>query len=375
MQDDRRHQRPKAQSAPPTTPGAKLSPSILQDALTPRGLFTNLFPATFALGNLGTLQATEKARKEELADRKRPRFYQSGETCYAYGAGLDEFEDPRFTPSILPPERDPYFALHLVKFGILDYLRTRGYLVRRRLVGISVIDHEETIAEAEKGFLTLLPEYTFQTFLLEGAQGTPIFALSIEAGWATVPAFELGPRMTKRPDLLQNLKVVLRCKECSEACPLHGRLGGVAGVFDSFAPDGTALTSSCRHEDYTPQPVYLRQRVRTDGPRKPGAKRASAERTVVVPGQVLRPASGQRRVLKLFHDKDALELEGRVWLGDLTRSRNIRPGGLQVRYEHIQRFLSRVANHPTNDVSFPIATGPIVTLGRVPVMAEELAYD
>jgi hypothetical protein len=374
MQDDRRHPSPSARSASALAPDAQLSPSTLQGALTPRGLFTNLFPVSFGAGNLGTLRQTEKAKKEDFVDRRRPRFYQSGETCYAYGAGLDDFKDSRFTPTILAPATDPYFALHLVKYGLVDLLRGKGYLVRARFVGVSVLDHENPITSAE-GFLKILPEYTFQTNLLEGAQGTPIFAVSIDTGWSTVPVFELGPRVAQRADLLENLKLVLECAECDPTCPLHERLGRVVGVFESFAEEGTALTSACRHQDYTPQPVCVRQRVRSAGPRRRDENSAPpAEQMVVVPGQVVKPASGQRQVLRLSKDKNALALEGRIWLGDLTRTRKIRTDGLQVRYEHIQRFLARLANHETRGITFPIETGTKVTLERVPVTTEVMVH-
>lgn len=373
MQDDRRQTIPTSSSTPPIAADAQLSPSTLQSALTPRGLFTNLFPVTFGAGNLGTLRQTEKAKKEDFVDRRRPRFYQSGETCYAYGAGLDELKDARFTPGILAPSTDPYFALHLVKFGLVDFMRGQGYLVRSRFVGVSVLDHVNPIVSAE-GFLNILPEYTFQTNLIEGAQGTPIFAISIDAGWSTVPVFELGPRVVQRADLLKNLKLVLECEECDASCPLHERLGRVVGVFDSFAEEGTQLTSACRHQDYTPQPVCVRQRVQTAVPRRRDGKiMPPAERMVVVPGQVLKPSSGQRQVLRLSKDKNALALEGRIWLGDLTRTRKIRTDGLQVRYEHIQRFLARLANHETRGVTFPIETGIKVTLERLPVTTEFMA--
>lgn len=374
MQEDRRQPAPTARSSPPLTPDAQLSPGTLQSALTPRGLFTNLFPVSFGSGNLGSLCQTEKAKKDDFVDRRRPRFYQSGETCYAYGTGLDDFKDARFTPAILAPTTDPFFALHLVKYGLVDFLRAKGYLVRSRLVGVSVLDHENPITSAE-GFLKILPEFTFQTNLVEGAQGTSIFAVSIDVGWSTVPVFELGPRVAQRADLLENLKLVLECQECEAACPLHDRLGGVVGVFESFAEQGTELTSACQHQDYTPQPVRVRQRIRAAGPRRRDGRSVPApERMVVVPGQVVKPASGQRQVLKLSRDKNALALEGRIWLGDLTRTRRTRTDGLQVRYEHIQRFLARLANHETRGITLPIETGTKVTLERVPVTTEVLAH-
>jgi hypothetical protein len=372
LQEDRRQPIPTTRNAPALKSEAVLSLSTLQSVLTPRGLFTNLFPVNFASPNLGTLRQTEKARKEDFADRLRPRFYQSGETCYAYGAGLDEFKDARFTAAILAPATDPYFALHLAKYGLIAFLREKGYLVRSRFVGVSVLDHENPIASAE-GFLKILPDYTFQTNLVEGAQGTPLFTVSIDAGWSTVPVFELGPRVAQRADLLENLKLVLECSECNASCPLHARLGRVVGVFDSFAAAGTELSSACLHQDYTPQPVRVRQRERSTMPRRPQGKSASpVERVVVVPGQVVKPASGQRRVLKLSKNQTPLTLEGRIWLGDLTRTRRIRTDGLQVRYEHIQRFLARLAAHETKGITFPIETGTKVTLERVPVTTEML---
>ena len=74
-------------------------------------------------------------------------------------------------------------------------------------------------------------------------------------------------------------------------------------------------------------------------------------------------------------DRTALALEGRIWLGDLTRTRSVRTDGLQVRYEHIQRFLARLAGHETRGATFPMETGTKVTLERVPVTTEVLAND
>jgi len=375
MHDDQRRPVPTPRSANPLAPDAQLSPSTLQDALTPRGLFTNLFPIDFSAANLGILRQSEKATKEDFIDRRRPRFYQSGETCYAYGPGLDEFKDARFTSAIVTPAADPYFALHLIKHGLMEFLRAAGYLVRSRLVGVSVYDHENPIKSAE-GFVKILPEYTFQTSLVEGAQGNLIFAISIDVGWSIAPVFELGPRVATRPDLLENLKLVLECSECTARCPLYERLGHIIGVFDSFAAEGTELTSACQHHDYTPQPVRIRQRMRSSAPRRRGGtSKPPEERTIVVPGQVVTPATGQRQVLRLSTDSNALALAGRIWLGDLTPDRRVRTDGLQVRYEHIQRFLARLANHETRGVIFPTETGTRVTLERVPVTTEVIADD
>ena len=374
MPDDRRSSSARVQSATAPIASPALSATTLQDALTPKGLFTNLFPVTFAAGNLGTLRQSTKTKREDFEDRRRPRFYQSGEVLYAYGEGLDDFKDSRFTPAIVMIEQEPRFTQHLMRFGLIDFFRAKGYLVRSRRVGVSVIDHQETIASAKSGFLHIFPEYTFQAYRLEGAQGTTIYAFSIEPSWATVPAFEIGPRVANHPEFLRSLKLILACRECGPHCPLHDRLDGVVGVFDAFAEAGTALTSACACEDYTPQPVRVTQRAWPKGSRRSSKSESHVtERTVIVPGQVVVPASGQRRVLRLFSDRSELELEGRIWLGDLTRSKKVRSGGLQVRYERIQRFLARVAGQETQGATFPLPTGPAVTLERVPVTAEEIA--
>jgi hypothetical protein len=372
MPDNRRSSSPRLQSARPAAVRAAVSPTVLQDALTPRGLFTNLFPVTFAARNLGTLRLTTKAKKEDFEDRRRPRFYQSGQVLYAYGEGLDDFKDGRFTPAIVAVGQESGFAQHLMRSGLIDYFRAKGYLVRSRRVGTSVIDHQETIASAKSGFLHILPEYTFRTYRLEGAQGNSIFAFSIEASWATVPAFEIGPRVASHSEFLRNLKLILDCGECGPHCPLHERQGHVVGIFEGFAEPGTTLTSACACEDYTPQPVRVTQRLRQIGSRGSSRNRKAPEQTLVIPGQVIKPAVGQRQVLRLFSDKSELELEGRIWLGDLTRSRKVRTAGLQVRYERIQQFLARVVGHETSGLTFPLPTGPTVILERVPVTAEEI---
>jgi hypothetical protein len=368
VQDDRRtaakpHGMPRVESS------ASLPASVLQGVLTPRGLFANLFPVTFETGNLGALRQTTKAKKEDFDDRRRPRFYQSGAVLYAYGAGLDEFKDARFTAAIVAIDSEHQFAQHLLRVGLIDFFRGKGYLVRQRRVGVSVIDHLETIATAKAGFLHLFPEYTFQTFRVEGAQGSAIYAMSIEPSWATVPAFEIGPRLAQHPEYLRSLKLVLDCRECGPHCPLHERLGAVVGVFEAFAEANERLTSACACRDYTPQPVRVSQRTWVQGAKG----RESSERTIVVPGQVVKPAAGQRRVLRLFSDRTELELEGRIWLGDLTRSRKARSGALNVRYERIQQFLARVIGDATRGVSFPLPTGPSMTLERLPLSVEKLS--
>jgi len=371
MPDDFRSSTARAEGTS-NAPSLALSPSLLQEALTPRGLFTNLFPVSLESANLGVLRQTTKAKKAEFADRRRPWFYQSGNVLYAYGEGLDEFKDPRFTPAIVAIEQEPEFVKHLVKFGLSDFFRRGGYLVRSRWNGLSVIDNEEIIASADSSYLNICPEYRFQPFRLEGANGTPIYAFSIEASWVTVPGFEIGARLVKFAESVAGLKLVLRCKECGPHCPLHERLDNVLGVFDSFAEDGAELTTRCRCEDYTPRPIRVRQRVRSKG----GAARRGVqppERTVIVPGQVVIPASGQRGVLRLFRDRSNLEKQGQIWLGDLTSTGKVRTGGLKIRYEHIQRFLARIAGHETGAISFTLSTGPKATLERVPVTAEELA--
>jgi hypothetical protein len=373
MQDDRRASTARPTSQPRATASAGLSPSILQDALTPRGLFTNLFPVSFASTNLGVLRRAPKAKKEDFDDRRRPRFYQLGTDLYAYGPGLDEFKDPRFTPAIVAIEQEPYFTQHLMKYGLVDFFRQNGYLVRPRQVGFALIDHHDVIASAQSGVLHICPEYAFQPLRVEGADGTPIYAFAIEPGWATVPAFEIGTRLARHSERLEGIKLLLRCSECGPHCQLHDRLNEVVGVFEAFAEDGVELTSSCRCEDYTPQPIVVRQRLRQKRSERGNGKRAKApERTIIVPGQVVKPASGQRRVLQLFQDRRQLEMQGRVWLGDLTSTGKVRSGALRVRYERVQHFLARVADHETEGISFPLPTGPMVTLERSPVTAEEL---
>lgn len=345
---------------------ARLSQAVLQDALTPRGLFTNLFPVAFSSRRLGALKKTTKAEKEEFSNRKRPRFYQSGETLYGYGPGLDEFKDPRFNAAIVPMTDEPDFTRYLLRIGLADYFRERGYLVRIGWAGVSVIDHTDPIAKAEKGFLQIFPEFTFQAHLVEGAEGGTIFCLSIEPAWATVPAFEIGPRVAKRSDLLQSLKVVLKCEECGPHCPLHDRVDRVIGAFQEFAAPDTPLTTACTCEDYAPQPIRVYERRERKG--------VVSERTHVIPGQVARVASRQRRVLKLFSDRSILEREGRIWLGDLTKGGQARSGALQVRYERIQNFLARLAGFPTGPIRYSLPTGPQVELQRVPLTVEEVGY-
>jgi len=377
MPDDLRRSIARTRGVEPTPASSVLSPSVLQEALTPRGLFTNLFPVSFGSTSLGTLHKTAKAAKEDFDDRRRPHFYQSGNVLYAYGQGLDEFKDTRFTPAIVAIEQEPFFALHLARFGLADFLRGKGYLVRSPRSGISVIDHEETIAAAASdGSLLICPEYTFQPQRLEGADGTPIYAFSVEAAWATVPAFQIGAHLAAHAKRLEGFKLVLECQECGPHCPLFDRLNRVVGTFVSFDNEGGASTSKCRCEDYKPLLIRVRQLVRQPRSKGPSGNRGrSLERTVVLPGQVVRLAASQRRVLQLFHDGARLEREARVWLGDLTASGKVRSGALRVRYERIQRFLARLAGHETRGVAFTLATGANVTLERMPIQAEELADD
>jgi hypothetical protein len=374
MQEDRRSSNARSPTTLSQLSGSQIAPSILEEALTPRGLFTNLFPVTLSGTSLGTLRQSTKAKKEEFSDRRRPSFYQSGEVLYAYGPGGDDFKDARFTPAIVSIDKEPGFTQYLLRLGLADFFRSKSYLVRFRRVGISIIDHHELIASAESGFLHIYPEYSFQSYRLEGADGAPIFAVAIEAAWATVPVFEIGKRLAGHPEYLKSLKLLLECSECGPHCPVYDRQNKVVGVFDSFADDNTELTSACTCENYTPQAVLVRQRIPRKGKKikSRGAVRQE-ERMIVLPGQVLRPASGQRRVLRLFHDRDKLEFEGRIWLGDLSRDHKVRSGALKVRYQRIQRFLGRVAGHDSGGISFSIATGPSVILERVPVTVEELS--
>lgn len=343
-----------------------LSADVLQNALTPRGLFTNLFPIHFSSPNLGALRQTTKAEKEEFVDRRRPSFYQSGDSLYAYGPGLEDFKDSRFTPGIVPMEKEPDLTRHLLKLGLADFFREHGYLVRFRRVGISIIDHNTTIAEADSQFLRIYPEYTFQTYRVEGAEGNPIYSFSVEPSWATVPAFEIGPRVEKHSALLENLKVVLKCPECGPHCPLFDELDRVIGVFQGFADPEMTQTSACLCEDYTPQLIRVHERKSRKG--------KVFEKTHVLPGQVVHPASSQRKVLKLFKDRGVLERKGRIWIGDLNTGGGIRSGALQVRYERIQHFLARVVGSATDAVTYTLPTGPKVALQRLPLTVEEIAH-
>src|SRR5690606_36087570 len=89
MQKDRRP----APSISPTTqagsPRPILSAKTLSAALTPRGLFTNLFVFHFASTSVGSVKQSTKVKKEDVADRKRPSFYQADDVLYAYGSGLE----------------------------------------------------------------------------------------------------------------------------------------------------------------------------------------------------------------------------------------------------------------------------------------------
>lgn len=366
MQKDRRP----APSISPTTqagsPRPILSAKTLSAALTPRGLFTNLFVFHFASTSVGSVKQSTKVKKEDVADRKRPSFYQADDVLYAYGSGLEEFRDDRFTPAIVSVDTRPDFTRFIIKIALAEFFRSRGYLVRFRRVGISIIDHHDRIASASSGYLHLYPEFTLQPHTVEGAEGNQIFCVSMEPAWVTVPSFEIGPRLERHPELLHNLKVTLNCSECNPDCPLFQEQDSIVGVFEEFLPTGTDLSSGCSCAEYTPQPVQVHQRKRRKG--------KVHERRLVLPGQVLQPASGQRRVLRLFKDRAMLEREGRIWLGDLTRTGRARSGALQVRYERVQRFLTTVAGDETGSVQFLLPTGPLVSLDRLPLSVEELAY-
>ncbi len=341
---------------------APVPAEVLQHVLTPRGLFTNLLPVVLSDGPLGPVVAapTAKVTKAEMEERRRPRFYQSSRqaTLYAYGDGVDDFRDPRFSRAILRPTSDVGFTLHLLRNGLADAFSGRGFLLSRHHHGFSVLDHGSVIRSAKSGFLHIVPEFTFQPQAVDGAGGATVFAFAIEPSWVTAPLFTIGAKLKSHPEALRYLKVRVADDRCRPGCPLHGKAKTVVGVFDGFADADAPLDCQCLADEFVPVPVRVRDR------------RAHRERVLVVPGQRLVPAERQRKVLRLFSDRPELERSGRVWLGDLTKEGRVRSGALQVRYERIQQFLARVVGNPTAGLEFTLPTGGPAVVTRVPLTVD-----
>ena len=353
-----------------------LESAVLRNELTPRSLFTNLFPLNLPIGSLGPVRAA-KCDKEEFDGRKRPRFYQAGDTVYAYGVGVDEFVDRRFNAAIVTSETDRDFTKFLLSRGLMEHFRANGFKLRGNAQGFTVQDHTDIIKSSKKGVLHIIPQFNFQPYWVECTDGSTRFAFSIEPRTTTLPTFHIHEQLRKVADALDDLWLQLSDDGCRPGCPLYGRKGEVIGRFKGFAASGAALDCTCHEASFDAVAIQVVSRQAKPGsPRRRGAGRSRSETiesTLTIPGQLVVPAPAQRRLLKLSNDKVELERAGRVWLGDLAPDRRIRPNALQVRYERMQAFLARIANDQRAAVKFQLPTGLTVQLERIPIAVEEIA--
>lgn len=372
---------------PTTAVGSSGTPAPAQEAaideralreLTPRALFTNLFQVTLPRGALGQVQSA-KADKEEFEGRRRPAFYQTGNTLYCYGSGQDEFNDRRFSPAIVTPETDRSFTKFLLARGLMDFFRGLDFRLRGNAQGFAVQDHKQLIRSSEKGHLHIVPQYNFQPYWIESTDGRVRFAFSVEPGTTTLPTFHIHEGLRRAEGALLDLELVLTEEGCRPGCPLHGRLGQRLGRFRGFAAAGEPLDCTCHIESFDAVAITV-----VDRQRKPGVSRRRRggrgrnksdyiETSIVIPGQLVTAAPSQSRLLRLSNDHAQLELAGKVWLGQVSADRRIRANALHVRYERIQQFLARMAGHPTGPLVFTLPTGSEARLDRVPVTVEELA--
>lgn len=366
--------------APTTTPskGVALDPVVLKRELTPRTLFTNIFQVTLPPGALGAMQSA-KADKEEFDDRKRPQFYQAGETVYCYGPGQEEFTERRFSSAIVTAETDKNFTKFLLARGLMDFFRARDFRLRGNAQGFTVQDHTDIIRSSDKGHLHIIPQFGFQPYWVESTAGVVRFAFSIEPGTTTLPTFHIHEGLRRRAVELDDLQVQLSEDGCKPGCPLYGRTGQVLGRFKGFAEAGATLDCTCHAESFDAVAIKVLDRHRKPGaPRRrrrsgKGPKVEMEETTLIIPGQLVVASPSQRRLLKLSSDRGELERAGKVWLGSLSADSHVRANALQVRYERIQQFLARMSNHQTNPLAFSLPTGAKARLERMPLTVEELS--
>lgn len=368
-----------APAAPPSS--SKLEVAVDSTALrelTPRTLFTNLFQVALPTGALGQIQSA-KAEKEEFEDRKRPQFYQTGDTVYCYGPGQEDFSDRRFSPAIVTADTNRSFTKFLLARGLMDLFRGQDFKLRGNAQGFAVQDHTEIIRSSAKGHLHIIPQYNFQPYWVECTGGVTRFAFSIEPGTTTLPTFHIHEGLRRAEDALDDLELVLSAGGCRVGCPLHGRIGERLGRFRGFATAGEALDCTCHVERFDAVAIKVVDRQRKPGAPKRrrggrGQKRSDyTETTLIIPGQLVMAAPSQRQLLRFSKDRADLELAGKVWLGQVSTDRRIRANALHVRYERVQRFLARMAGHPTGPLSFTLPTGTKARLERVPITVEELS--
>lgn len=371
-----------APAAPPAAPTAPVKEVALDRSalreLTPRALFTNLFQVTLPGGALGQVQSA-KADKEEFEGRRRPSFYQTGDTVYCYGPGQEEFADRRFSPAIVTPETNRSFTKFLLARGLMDFFRGLNFRLRGNAQGFAIQDHTQLILSSEKGHLHIVPQYNFQPYWVEGTDGLVRFAFSVEPGTTTLPTFHIHEGLRRAEGALDDLELVLSEDGCRPGCPLHGRRGQRLGRFRGFAAPGEPLDCSCHAESFDAVAIKVVDRQRKPGvPRRRRGGRGRhrndyIETTLVIPGQLVTAAPSQRRLLRFSNDRAQLELAGKVWLGQVSADRRIRANALEVRYERIQQFLARMAGHPTGPLVFTLPTGAKARLDRVPLTVEELS--
>jgi hypothetical protein len=352
-----------------------LDDATLASVLTPRGLFTNLFPIALPSGaSVGTIKVapTDRVKKSAFEDRKQPNFYQAGDRLFAFGPGLDDFVDTRFSRAIIAPETDREFTKFLLKAGLMDLLRARKMPLKRDQSGFSTHVADDVIASSRKANLHIIPQFTFQPYWVETTSGALRFAFAVEVRTTTLSTLQLGPTLRGFSDQLDGVRMVITNPGCSAGCILHGRQGQVLGVFRGFAPAGTKLDCNCHNESFEAIPVRIVDRGRGKVASLRFRHNKTEDRTYVVPGQILSPAPGQRRLLRLSSDKTDLERKGRVWLGDLTNDGRVRAAALQVRYSRIQALLARIGGDATAPIQFRLPTGAQAQLERVPLTVEEV---
>lgn len=345
-------------------PGPQSKPrSQHTTSAAPAGLFTNLFVLQVPRGGLSPiLRASEKnAPKEELVkEYRRPSFYRSGNEVYAFGEGLNEFNDGRFTRAIVMPDRDRFFTCYLAGRGLLAHFRSAGYVTRKRGNELHVIDPDTVLASDSAERVVLRPVYTFRPFFGRDVEGRTWFAVAVDVSWTTIPQFRFLAGLTGFEDLFRGLRVENQCSECELGCPLYAGLGRTVGVFRGFASADREMETPCSVDnDYRDSIVIYDRR---------------AEREWTVPGSMFRPAPFQRSVLNAFGDAQKLVKQARVWLGDLTVSGAVRSSALAARYSRIDGFLAKNAGSD-GQLSFQIPTGQRVALTREAMSVEEVVYD
>jgi hypothetical protein len=249
-----------------SVPEVILGPSTLKE-LTPRILFTNLFLVTLAAGSLGPMQSA-KADKEEFEGRKRPHFYQAGETLYCYGPGQEELSDRRFSSAIVTAETDRSFTKYLFARGLMEFFRRRDFRLRGNAQGFAVQDHTTVIRSSEKRHLHIIPQYNFQPYWVESSGGEVRYAFSLEVGTTTLPTFHIHEGLRRFAEDLDDLHLQLNQDGCKPGCPLHGRKGEVLGRFKGFAEGGAKLDCVCYEETFDPVAITV-----VDRKRKPCAPR------------------------------------------------------------------------------------------------------